>query len=108
MSCSAIAMLLLREPAKYDVLVTGNLFGAAAKLRSNRRPFVRTAGPEQVTPSEAGAQHLPNGVDDLPAWVLGGASPRFRARNQAFQRRPLRIGQIRGINCSSRGSILRL
>ena len=60
----------------------------------------------QETPSAAGAQHIPDGVDDLPARVLGGTSPKFRWGNQGFQKRPLGISQIRRINCSAHGSSL--
>ncbi len=62
----------------------------------------------QETPSAAGAQHIPHGVDNLPAGVLGWTSSRFGRRNQGFQYGPLCIGQVRGINCSTHGLSLRL
>ena len=57
----------------------------------------------QETPSAAGAQHIPDGVDNLPAGVFGWTSPRFGGRNQWFQHGPLRISQI---NCSAHGPSL--
>ncbi len=51
----------------------------------------------QETQSGAGAQHIPDGVDDLPVRLLAGMSSRCKCRKQAFQRRPLRISQIRGV-----------
>ena len=62
----------------------------------------------QETPSAAGAQHIPDSVDNLPAGVLGWTSPRFGRRNQGPQNIPLGISQIRGIKCSHHGPSLRL
>ncbi len=43
----------------------------------------------QETPGAAGAQHVPDGVDDLPAQVLGGTSTKFSFWNPWFRKRPL-------------------
>lgn len=51
-------------------------------------------------PGAAGAQHVANGVDDLPSGVGDRPTTRFGGRQQGFKQLPFSVAEIAGISWS--------